>query len=55
MQKKSEFEARDSKLGVSNFIKPRLSNGKIQFLDTGYYFWDKNLELSKVCGNHRYS
>lgn len=28
--------------------------GKVQFLGTGYYFWDNNLEMAKVWGRYHY-
>lgn len=31
------------------------NEGKVQFLGTGYYFWDNNLELAKIWGKSHYS
>lgn len=28
--------------------------GKVQFLGTGYYFWDNNIQMANVWGKHRY-
>jgi len=47
---------RESVLRNSPFLaeyKPK--EGKMQFLGTGYYFWDNNLELAKVWGKHHYN
>ena len=30
------------------------NEGKVQFLGTGYYFWDNNLELAKIWGKSHY-
>lgn len=46
---------RESVLSESPFLaEENPKENKVQFLGTGYYFWDNNIELAKVWGNSHY-